>query len=68
MVNGNGSPAPIAVNVWEAARLLGVSPNTVRNLHYAGRLKTTYIGRRLLVPTESLTELIKSGMTRQAAG
>jgi Helix-turn-helix domain len=59
MVNLADNTAPLAVSIPEAARLVGVSANTIRNLHYAGKLKTAYIGRRLVVPIQVLEELLR---------
>ena len=36
------------INVAEAARLLGVHPNTIRNMIMSGRLPGYYISKRIL--------------------
>ncbi len=48
---------PLAVDVSEAARLLSVSVFTIRRMLRDGRLQPIHIGRRVLVPLESLQSL-----------
>lgn len=48
---------PLAVNVVTAAQMLSVSPRTVRRL-LGTRLRAVRIGRRILVPIDSLRELL----------
>jgi excisionase family DNA binding protein len=45
--------------VGETAQILRVSVNTVRNWAKAGRLKTSLVGRRRLVPAASIAELLR---------
>jgi len=44
----------LAVDVREAARLLSVSPRTIRRMLADARLRPVRVGRRLLVNVESL--------------
>lgn len=56
---------PLAVDVREAARLLSVSPFTVRRMLCDGRLHAVRVGRRVLVPVECLTTFVRSGVAQQ---
>jgi excisionase family DNA binding protein len=49
---------PLAVDVQEAARLISLSPRTIRRYIQLGRLRGVRIGRRVLVPLESLKALL----------
>jgi excisionase family DNA binding protein len=49
---------PLAVSVKEAAELLGVSPFTIRRRIRSGALKIAHIGRRVVVPVDSLRALL----------
>ena len=57
----DGRPAPLAVGIEEAARLLGLSPHTVRSYEYRGLIKSVRIGTRVLIPVEELKRLIREG-------
>jgi excisionase family DNA binding protein len=50
---------PLAVDVEEAARLVSVSPHTIRRAIRSGRLAASRCGRRVLVPIESLRILLR---------
>jgi excisionase family DNA binding protein len=50
---------PLAVDIREAGRLLSLSPRTIRRHIQAGRIQAVRIGRRVLVPVEALTEMLK---------
>jgi excisionase family DNA binding protein len=50
--------APLAVSVQEAAEMLGVSVFTVRRNIRKGLLRAVRIGRRVVVPVESLRALL----------
>jgi excisionase family DNA binding protein len=52
---------PLSVSFKEAAKLLSVSPNTVRRHAKDGRLRTVRLGRRRVVPFDALKDLIRSG-------
>lgn len=60
-----GSPATIdptlAVDRFEAARLLGVSPGTIDNLRKRGILPSFKLGSRRLFERSDLVHLIRSG-------
>jgi excisionase family DNA binding protein len=47
----------LSVSVTEAARLLGVSPYSVRNYIRRGELPAIRLGRRVLLPLGRLREL-----------
>ncbi|MCS7080471.1 MAG: helix-turn-helix domain-containing protein [Meiothermus sp.] len=49
----------LAFSVEEAAQLLGLHPNTVRNLIARGELKATRVGRRILIPRIALERLLE---------
>jgi excisionase family DNA binding protein len=49
----------LTVSVVEAASCLGVSPGTVRRMAADGRLPVFRVGRRVLVPTAALAELVR---------
>jgi excisionase family DNA binding protein len=50
---------PLSVSLKEAAATLGVSASTVRRLSKAGNVRTIRLGRRRMIPFESLEELIQ---------
>jgi len=50
---------PLAVDLREAGRLLSISPRTVRRQILQGRLPVLRIGRRILIPLDSLRELLR---------
>ena len=52
-----------AVGIAEAARLLRVSPYTVR-LYIQGKIHAVHFGRRVLVPMESIQNVLKEGVAR----
>jgi excisionase family DNA binding protein len=52
---------PLSVSFAEAAKLLSVSPNTVRRHAKNGILRTVRLGRRRVVPFDALRDLIRSG-------
>lgn len=55
-------PKPLAVGVDEAAKLLGVSPFTIRNYISSGMLRAVRVGRRVLVPMEVLEKVMVEGV------
>jgi len=57
-------PKRLAVSVDEAAKLLGVSPFTIRNYVASGRLRAVRVGRRVLVPMEVLEKVMVEGVSR----
>jgi len=56
---------PLAVGVNEAAKMLGVSPFTIRNYAASGRLRAVRVGRRVLVPMEVLERVVEEGVGRR---
>lgn len=54
------APAPLLVDRREAARLLGVSPNTVSNLQQRGALRPVRIGARVLFDVADLRHFIEA--------
>jgi excisionase family DNA binding protein len=51
---------PLSVSLKEAAKLLSVSPNTVRRHAKSGILRTVQLGRRRVVPFDALKDLIRA--------
>ena len=49
---------PVTMTVEEAARLLGISRGAAYRAAAAGQIPTIRIGRRLLVPTARLLEML----------
>lgn len=56
---------PLAVDVREAARLLSVSPYTLRRYIRCGRVPSIRLGRRVLIPVAALQALAQPGSERQ---
>jgi excisionase family DNA binding protein len=56
---------PLSVSFAEAAKLLSVSPNTVRRHAKSGVLRTIRLGRRRVVPYDALRDLIRDGRQEQ---
>jgi excisionase family DNA binding protein len=54
----------LSVSIKQAAALLAVSPNTVRRHIAAGKLASVRLGRRRVVPLDSLKELVRVGGTK----
>ena len=52
---------PLAVDVREAARLTSLSVHTIRLYVNTGKIPATRIGRRVVIPMESLERLVKEG-------
>ncbi len=48
----------LAYNCKEAGETLGVSERHIRDMVNEGQLRTVRLGRRLLIPTEALRELL----------
>jgi len=57
---------PLAVDVQEAARLTSLSQRTIRRYIQLGRLRAVRIGRRVLVPLESLRALLRVAQDTEA--
>jgi excisionase family DNA binding protein len=58
------SDRPIAVSVARAAALVGVSRATIRTFAKTGRLRVARLGRRVLVPLNSLEQLVRESITQ----
>lgn len=58
----------LAFDVKEAARVLSISPWTIRRYISDGKLKAVRIGRRVLLEPSALNELLETGRegTRQS--
>lgn len=52
---------PIAVSVSQTCELLGLSRFTVNRLVKSGCIKSRKVGRRVLIPHESLLAFLQSG-------
>jgi excisionase family DNA binding protein len=50
---------PLAVDIREAGRLLSLSARTIRRHIQSGRLQAVRVGRRVLVPVEALTAMVR---------
>jgi len=54
-----------AVSVREAARLLGISPRTIQNYMASKAIRTVRVGRRVLVPMKSVSEVAARGIPKR---
>jgi excisionase family DNA binding protein len=57
------APQPRVVGINEAARLLSLRPTTIRAYVACRKISSVRIGRRVLIPTEAINELIVTGLT-----
>ena len=53
---------PLAVDLKQAAALVSVSVHTLRRYVRQGKLRSTRIGRRVVVPLSELRLMVESGM------
>jgi len=53
---------PKVVGINEAARLLGIRPSTLRVQVKQGKIRIVRIGRRVLVPMESIERVVREGI------
>jgi len=53
---------PLAVDLRQAAALVSVSVYTIRRYVRQGKLRSTRIGRRVVVPLSELRLMMESGM------
>lgn len=53
---------PKVVSITEAARLLGIRPSTLRVKVKQGKIRIVRIGRRVLVPMESIEKVMREGI------
>jgi len=56
-------PKRLAVGIIEAAKMLGISPATVRQYVARGRLRAVRVGRRVLLPVEVLERVMVEGLS-----
>jgi len=54
-------PTPLAVSLEDACVMTALSIYTIRKEIKAGRLKTTRVGRRVLVPVRELERFVNGG-------
>jgi excisionase family DNA binding protein len=54
---------PMAMSPRDAARAIGISRSTLYRLIKQGRIRTVKLGRRTLVPTSALAELISEDLS-----
>ncbi len=59
------APKPLAVGVNEAAKMLGISPWTLRLYVGQGKIRVVRIGRRVLVPMEILEKVMVEGVAKR---
>jgi excisionase family DNA binding protein len=52
---------PLAVDLREAARLTSLSMRSLRRYIKTGRIRGVRIGRRVLIPLDSLRRLLQQG-------
>lgn len=52
---------PIALSVDDAEALTGVSRWTWRRWAYSGKISSSKLGKRLLIPTSEITRLMQEG-------
>lgn len=55
---------PKAVGIDEAARLLGIRPSTVRAYVSKRRIHFIRIGRRVLIPVETIDKILSEGLAK----
>ncbi len=54
--------APLAVTIPEAARLLGLSPHTIRFYVRKGKITPVRFGRRVSIPMTEIERLAREGV------
>ncbi|GAA6747499.1 hypothetical protein QT17_01775 [Thermus sp. 2.9] len=54
-------PDPIAYNVAQAARVLGIGETTLRALIRARQIRVARVGRRIIIPHSALVEFLEAG-------
>jgi len=62
-----GAPEALALSKLEAARMLGVSLRTVDRLIALKHLQVRRLGRRVLIPRNSLQSLLRTDHPTQVA-
>lgn len=53
---------PLAVSFERASELTDISKNSLRRYARSGRLKTTRVGRRRIIPFGALRDLVQNGL------
>jgi excisionase family DNA binding protein len=53
---------PLAVRVPEFCRRIGVAPSTFWKYQAQGKIRTFKIGKRVLIPAEEVTRILKEGV------
>jgi excisionase family DNA binding protein len=56
---------PLAVDVREAARLLSVSPRSIRRWIKAGRVQAIRLSTRVLLPVTECERLAREGLAKE---
>ncbi|WP_243028535.1 helix-turn-helix domain-containing protein [Thermus albus] len=56
---------PVAYNIAQAARVLGIGERTLRYLIRAGQIRVARVGRRVLVPHSAIVEFLERGGVEQ---
>jgi excisionase family DNA binding protein len=56
---------PLAVSVHEAARLLSVSPRSIRRWVKAGRVQAVRLSTRVLLPVTECERLAREGLAKE---
>ncbi|APD09726.1 helix-turn-helix domain-containing protein [Thermus brockianus] len=58
-------PHPVAYNIAQAAKVLGIGERTLRYLIRAGQIRVARVGRRVLVPHSAIVEFLERGGVEQ---
>ncbi len=53
---------PRLVPILDAAKIIGVKPGTLRVWGYAGQIKTVKLGRKVMIPSEEIDNVIQNGI------
>ncbi len=53
---------PLAVSIADAARLLALSPHTIRLYVRQGKLQVVHFGRRISIPMNEIERLAREGV------
>lgn len=54
---------PRVISVGEAARVLGPRPSTIRAWIGLRKIGSVHLGRRVMIPTEAIDDLLEKGLT-----
>jgi len=58
----NTPASPLLLSVYKAGEMLGLSPWTIRQWCYTGRITSYKIGTRLMVSQDSIDQLLSESM------